>query len=67
MTKIINKNTGKTEEVQSYGFGFINAKGEFIHRKNAVFCLGQAIGRLKDDRNTNNNRTSKRDDSICRS
>lgn len=48
MTKITNKKTGKTEEVQSYGFGFVNAKGEFIHRKNAVFCLGQAIRKIKD-------------------
>lgn len=49
MTKIKNKQTGKTEEVQSYGFGFVNAKGEFIHRKNAVFCLGQAIRKMKDE------------------
>jgi hypothetical protein len=34
--------------VQSYGFGFVNAKGEFIHRKNAVFCLGQAMRKMKD-------------------
>lgn len=45
---IKNKQTGKTEEVQSYGFGFVNAKGEFIHRKNAVFCLGQAMRKMKD-------------------
>lgn len=48
MTKITNKKTGKTEEAQSYGFGFVNAKGEFIHRKNAVFCLGQAMRKIKD-------------------
>lgn len=61
MTKIINKNTGKTEEVQSYGFGFVNAKGEFIHRKNAVFCMGEAIRRLENDRSANSAGISKRD------
>ena len=49
MTKITNNKTGKTEEVQSYGFGFVNAKGELIHRKNAVFCLGQAMRKMKDE------------------
>lgn len=49
MTKIKNKQTGKTEDVQSYGFGFVNAKGEFIHRKNAVFCLGQAMRKMKGE------------------